>query len=424
MRQTRTSAQPARTLLSRLQAPQTLLRPIHITGSKGKGTVAALITAALLRTPFAAAAVGTYASPHVERVNERILLNGRPIPDDDLAVALNQTLVARDAPPVVQDATWFDVMSVAALVAFRRAKTRWAVVEVGMGGRLDSTNIHSAPVSVVTNVHLEHAEIIGPTLADIAHEKAGIIAPGADVVLGLSEPDPLAHIFRAEADSHSPPARLHFHPRASDATIFDHNLAMARAAIAAVAAQENVPGSAEELLPRAVAEAALSGLPARQERFAVAVSAQQADVSVPVLLDGAHVPDSVTAVLKERDAARSLVVLLGVGKEKDVVGICRAVHAARPQHVFASMTGPETPYMPAGELAKVLKGCGESVVTEVAEARVAFEEAVRVAYKYDGEVVVIGSLHFAGKLRPELRRRQLLHQTSKNDAARRVLQTS
>lgn len=421
MRLTRTSVQPAAQLLSRLSSPQHHLSAVHVTGSKGKGSVATLITAALIRAPFLVSVIGTYGSPHVERVNERIRLNGRPIPDDDLARALGQVMDARERAPVLTQSTWFDVMSVAGLVAFRRAQAKWAVVEVGMGGRLDSTNVLNAPVAVVTNVHMEHAEIIGPTVRDIAYEKAGIIAAGADVVCGLPENHELADIFREEAESKSPPARIQFCPAEEGSSLLDHNLLMSRAAVQAVAKREGVLGvTGEDLLPRDVAETALGNLPARQELFLVPGDADEPTVPLRVLLDGAHVPESVALVLKELKPARPPVVLVGVGKEKDLTGICNVIHAVKPKHIFATAAGTESPYLPPEDLAQIVRKTGVTPVSAVEDADMALAQAIDLAHVNDADLVVIGSLHLAGRVRPSLRMRQDLHLKSNRDKQRQA----
>lgn len=407
MRATRTSAQPAAQLLSRLSAPQHGLSTVHITGSKGKGSVATLITAALLRAPFLVSVIGTYGSPHVERVNERIRINGRPVPDDDLAGALEQVMDARERAPALTNATWFDVMSVAGLVEFRRAQAKWAVVEVGMGGRLDSTNVLNSPVAVITNLHLEHKEIIGPTLKDIAYEKAGVIAAGADVVCGMSEDHELAHVFMEEAESKSPPASIQFCPAEEGWSLLDHNLHISREAMQAVAKREGVLNMTdEELLPRSLAEEALSNLPARQEVFMVASSADETNTPVRVLLDGAHVPESVALVLKELKPVRPKVVLVGVGKEKDVSGICHVLHAAQPVRIVATVAGTESPYLSADVLANSVEETGDTPVSAVGDADLALQQAVDFAHANDADLIVIGSLHLAGRVRPSLRARQ------------------
>lgn len=403
-RRSRISTAPARILLSRLGNPHRILSAIHITGSKGKGSVAAILTAALLRAPFLCTAVGTYGSPHVERVNERIRINGREIPDDDLANALNFAMEAREKHPLLENATWFDVVTTAAFWAFRRSQATWAVVEVGMGGRLDSTNVLSAPVAVITNLHLEHAQIIGPTLRDIAYEKAGIIAPGADVICGLEENHPFAHIFEKEARSKSPNARITFCPK-GDNSIMQHNLKLSRGAMKAVANRLGVHGlSDEELVPMEIAGKALSALPARQEMFHV--SGGENGQEVRVLLDGAHVPESVSLVLGEIQFTAPPVVVLGIAKDKEAHGISEAIHSSDPEKIFATTPGKGERYLEASLLAEVLRETGKTPVVVVEEASKALYRAISCASNLRTDVVIVGSLHLAGLLRPKLRRLQ------------------
>lgn len=397
-RLTRMSSGPAKELLHRLKNPQTHLSAVHITGSKGKGSVAALVTAALKRAPFTITPVGTFASPHVEKMTERVRFDAKEIPDDLLADSLNAAFDARESHPVVLAATWFDVLTASALFAFHRANVQWAVVEVGMGGRLDSTNVLNAPVSVITNIHLEHAHIIGPTIQDIAYEKAGIIAPGASVVCGLSPNDPLAAIFVDEAKSVTPPATIQFCPP-QGGSLFEHNLAMARMAVGSVAHIEGRHDlSGEQLLPHSIAQDALASLPARQEMFSVVYNGH----SVEVLLDGGHVPESVAQVLSERKGAKQPVIVLGVGREKDVDRICEII-LQEATHVFATATDTHSKYLPPESLSKALRGAGGSNVVTIQDPDAAVREAIELANTLETQVVVIGSLHLAGRVRPLLR---------------------
>ena len=138
-------------------------RSIHVAGTKGKGSVSALIEAALAH---AGLRVGRYASPHVERITERVSVQGHDVDEPTLARALNRALDAYEAgrtagTPAV-DATWFDLLTAAAFIIFAETQREWAVIEVGLGGRLDSTNIVDGEIAVVTNIALEHTEILGP----------------------------------------------------------------------------------------------------------------------------------------------------------------------------------------------------------------------------------------------------------------------
>ena len=171
----------------------------HVAGSKGKGSVANLVAAGLGR---AGLKVGVFGSPHVERINARIRIDGEPLGDEPLAAALAASLrlveEAERAGTDGAEASWFDIVTLAGLWAFREAGVDWAVLEVGLGGRLDSTNVIEAPeVAVVTTIALEHTAILGDTLAAIAREKGGIVKPGSPLVTG-TPPGGEAHGVLAE----------------------------------------------------------------------------------------------------------------------------------------------------------------------------------------------------------------------------------
>src|SRR5437763_13509887 len=177
-------------LVELLGEPQKAYPVLHLTGTNGKGSTARILTALLVAKGLS---TGTYTSPHLERFNERIAWNGEPISDGALVEVLESVAgieVVLDSPPTV-----FEILTTAAFRWFADVAVDAAVVEVGLGGRWDATNVADGQVAVVTNVSLDHAETIGPTLADIATEKAGIVKPGSTLILGESDP-PLADIFR------------------------------------------------------------------------------------------------------------------------------------------------------------------------------------------------------------------------------------
>ncbi|TML63387.1 MAG: bifunctional folylpolyglutamate synthase/dihydrofolate synthase [Actinobacteria bacterium] len=179
-----------RRLVEVMGDPQRTYPVLHLTGTNGKGSTAAMLTSLLVARGLS---VGTYTSPHLERFNERIAWNGDPISNDAFtevieSVALSEVLL--DERPTV-----FDILTAGAFRWFADVAVDAAVVEVGLGGRWDATNVADGQVALVTNVSLDHAEVIGPTLADIASEKAGIVKPGSTLVLGETG-DPLAPIFR------------------------------------------------------------------------------------------------------------------------------------------------------------------------------------------------------------------------------------
>ena len=171
--------------------PQSSYPVIHLTGTNGKGSTARMLSALLGEHGLS---VGTYTSPHLETLNERMTWNGSPIDDDSLADALLSLRVYEDHLGI--ELTHFEVLTAAAFRWFADVAVDVAVIEVGMGGRWDSTNVADGSVAIVTNVGLDHAEVIGPTRREIAVEKAGIVKPGATLVLGETDPA-LADVFAA-----------------------------------------------------------------------------------------------------------------------------------------------------------------------------------------------------------------------------------
>jgi dihydrofolate synthase/folylpolyglutamate synthase len=173
------SLETMRKLMDALDNPQRRLRAVHITGTNGKGSTAAMCAELLAASNLK---VGLFTSPHLWRVYERIAVNGVAISDADLSSALYR--VRRAALTASVQPTWFEAMTAAALLHFARCRVGAAVIEVGMLGRWDATNIIDAEVAVVTNIGLDHAELAGPGREFIAYEKAGIVREGSTLVLG------------------------------------------------------------------------------------------------------------------------------------------------------------------------------------------------------------------------------------------------
>jgi dihydrofolate synthase/folylpolyglutamate synthase len=178
-----------RVLLGALGHPETRFPSVLIAGTNGKGSTAATL-ASILR--FSGAKTGLYTSPHLVRINERIRINGDPISDDDFA--LLHDVVDRTAERLVEDhdlpwhPSFFEMLTAIAFEYFAQRKVELAVLEVGMGGRLDATNVVEPRLSVITDISLDHQKFLGNTVAEIAREKAGIIRPGGVVVTLPQQP--------------------------------------------------------------------------------------------------------------------------------------------------------------------------------------------------------------------------------------------
>lgn len=204
----RLGLEPIRALLARLGHPERELSVVHIAGSKGKGSTALWVEAIL---SAAGERVGTFTSPHLARWTERFRVGGRELDGDALAA-----VVARVRPHVdalrrarPDDApTFFDATTAVAIASFAEAAVDRAILEVGLGGRLDSTNAVTPAVTCITGIELEHTDKLGSTLAEIAREKAGILKPGLPLVLGPVAPEVRAVIRARAAELDAPVAEL------------------------------------------------------------------------------------------------------------------------------------------------------------------------------------------------------------------------
>lgn len=179
-------------LLANLGNPQQQVPIVHVAGSNGKGSVCAYLSAVLTEAGYR---VGRYTSPHLIDWTERICLNDRPIAAAQLEQTLNQVVAA--IQPNEPTPTQFEVITAAAWLYFAQQQVDIAVMEVGLGGRLDATNVVDRPlVTLITSLSREHWQRLGPTLADIAREKAGILKPGCPAILGSFPPDAKAVVDR------------------------------------------------------------------------------------------------------------------------------------------------------------------------------------------------------------------------------------
>ena len=183
-----------RQLVHLLGDPQRTYPSVHLTGTNGKGSTAAMTTALLGAMGLT---VGTYTSPNLARVNERLARAGEPIDDRSLTEVLGSLALLE--PLMDERATRFELLTAAAFAWFAEVAVDAAVVEVGVGGTWDATNVVDAQVAVLTNVSYDHTEILGPTLEGIAADKAGIVKPGATVVVGETDPR-LVQVVRTVAD--------------------------------------------------------------------------------------------------------------------------------------------------------------------------------------------------------------------------------
>ena len=396
-----------RRLVELMGDPQGTYPVIHITGTNGKGSVARMVTALLMARGLR---VGTYTSPHLERRNERMAWNGEPISDEDLgevigAVAELEPLL--DSPP-----THFEILTAAAFRWFSDVAVDVAVVEVGLGGRWDATNVADAQVAVLTNVSLDHAETIGPALADIATEKVGIVKPGSTFVLAetsaalmpIFETSDAAETWVRGSDfrcgrnllAHEGRVVDLYTPGAAYEGVFlpVHGSFQGDNAAVALAAVEAFFGA--PLDPAVVAEAfAALRLPGRLEvvtRHPICV------------LDGAHNPAGALAATQALDEAFGPVIsgrilVIGMLQGREPTEMLRCFDAGRARLVVACPP-PSPRALPPAEVAAAARALGTD--TEETDS-VAEAVATALALAAEQELVhVTGSLYVVGAARSAL----------------------
>ena len=192
--------EPTRLFLELLGNPQNSFKTVHIGGTNGKGSTSAYIASILEAAGYK---VGLYTSPHLERFSERIKINNEEISNENAARLLTQSRTLFEKMleyPKPMPLRFFDILTGVCLKYFEEQKVDFGVIEVGLGGRLDATNVIYPLVSVITNIGYEHVNILGPTLDDIAYEKAGIIKPRTPIVTGETKQNVL-EVFRMTAES-------------------------------------------------------------------------------------------------------------------------------------------------------------------------------------------------------------------------------
>lgn len=376
---------PVRPLLARVGDPQDTLCVVHIAGSKGKGSTALYLEAMLQR---AGLGTGTFTSPHLQRWTERLRVHGRESTDAEFC-----RVIARLAPHVRElqaenDAgapSFFDVLTAAALMLFAERHVDCAILEAGIGGRLDATNVVAPALTCITSVELEHTDKLGDTIEAIAREKAGIIKKGVPVVVGMLPPSADAVIRARAAEQRAPvePVRV---------PVGDGCRAL-NAAIAAACARRVAAG--RKGLADAVADAiAATHLPGRMEIVA----------RHPwVVIDGAHTRSSAEALahMLEGLPARRRHLLVSLSGAKDAATVLAPL-LERADSVVVTSADPMRSADSRGVAAElVARGYPTAHIRAIGDPREAIARS-RGALADDDLLCIAGSMYLAGLARGAL----------------------
>ncbi len=391
-------------LAAKLGHPHRAVLCAHIAGTNGKGSTAAMLESILRH---AGLRTGLYTSPHLERINERIATDGAPVSDTDFAAAFTRVHHAIEellaAGELHAHPTFFECVTAMAFDHFARARLDFAVFEVGMGGRLDSTNIVTPAVCVVTQIDFDHENYLGHSVEQIAAEKAGILKSGVPVVCAAGRAEARAVIARRASEMKAPLLDIDDSARADSALHrvtgafgalrlapslpgrFQRRNALTAAA-AALLLRAKFPAISDEAITCGIAE---TSWPGRLERIA-----RRPDV----YLDGAHNPAGARELLAfwdEQFAGRRLFLIYGAVRDKAVEEITSLLFP-RAAHVIC--TQPRSARAISAARLADLTAHDAGHVEVIAQPEAALARALELA-RPDDVVFATGSLYLVGDLR-------------------------
>ncbi len=402
-------------LLHRMGDPHLKVPFIHVAGTNGKGSTTTLIASALTAGGFK---TGKFISPYILEFRERMQIDGQMIPEETLAaLATRLRPIAEEFKAAGDPVTEFELVTVLGLCWFAEQNCDIAVLEVGLGGRLDATNIIPPPVvAVITRIDYDHTAILGDTLSAIAGEKCGIVKRGSTVISYPDQAGEALAVIRRRAAEENDPLLL---PDLSQLTVLSSGLCGSRFCYRGEKYSIPLPGP-HQVLNAVTALEALKAL--SDTRFAVSPQEIAAGFaaarfparlellrqSPPVLLDGAHNPNGGRALC---DAVKSLglhdlTAVVGMLRDKDCLPVLQMMAPYCARMIVTTVPNPRS--YPAEEFA----GLARSVCPRVTVCPDC-EEAARLALAEGGNgVLVFGSLYLASAVRPVM-----LAETEKNNAA-------
>jgi dihydrofolate synthase / folylpolyglutamate synthase len=405
-----------RRILSGMGDPHKAYRCIHVAGTNGKGSIASALATILNQSGHV---TGLYTSPHLVRFNERIRIDGKMISDREV---VESYLAVKDVGPSGREPTFFEFATAMAMHAFKRHGVEWAVIETGMGGRLDATNIIRPAVSVISNLSIEHKQYLGNTLAQIAFEKGGIIKYRTPVVTGVRQKQAVAVLERLAQEKKAPLHRLgvDFSVRRRTDGFFDYqglshrwtrlqtglqgDYQIDNAAIVLAACETLIAGGTE-LTDDVIHDGILRNIwPGRLE-----VVCERPYV----IIDGAHNlmgARELGRFLRDRMQGRNITLVMGILDDKPfasmmkaLVPCCRRLILTAPK-IDRRLT-PQKLYRTASAMLKNI-----TVIPDVAEAAAT---AIRES-KPDDVVCIAGSLYVVGEFKEALQKGRITLPNGKN----------
>ena len=408
-------------ILSLVGNPHKQLRCIHVAGTNGKGSVSAMTASILRAYGFR---VGLFTSPHLVSFTERIRVNDREISEAEVADLTDEIRAAADCADKELNPTFFEIVTAVAFVYFVRQKADWVVVETGLGGRLDATNVISPEVSVITSISYDHREFLGENLSSIAAEKAGIIKEGVPIVSARQMPE-VSDVISATAERKSAPLFIcgdeftgSLRSSGMEGTRFDYsdgtthiedlftplageyqvmNAALAVKAASIAFERQDTKISAEDR-KHIISETIRAGLAATRWRGRLELVSSDP----PVIVDGAHNAGAAAALagfIKKYLSDRKIILVLGIMADKEIQNILDALLPVADEIIFTApaYSRAESPQ----QLAVRARSAGFNNVLVTATIRDALAAAKERQSVFSGDksavAVITGSFYTAGE---------------------------
>jgi len=372
-------------LMTALGMPQRRFATIHVVGTNGKSSTVRFVAGILERHGIR---TGSYTSPHLASFTERVEIGEQPVSGPDFAAAVTRAAHAAELVNRTQEpgdtVTQFEALTAAAYHELARRGVEVAVIEAGLGGRYDATNVIPSRVQVLTNVGLEHTRWLGPTVTDIAEEKLAVVREHGVLVTGELDPEAEAVAARVAEERHARRVRA---PLSTDLPLAAQGLFQRRNFALARAAAEAFLGELDEgAVERAAAEVRVPG------------RMQVVGENPLTILDGAHNPAGARALaeaIPEIAAGRPVTGVLGVLDDKDAAGMLRALLPRLERVVFTRSANPRS--LPPATLESLASKLGAPPSETVADPRRALERARGLAGP-GGAVLAAGSIYLIADL--------------------------
>lgn len=396
-------------LMERLGRPERGMKIIHVAGTNGKGSVCAFLSSILDK---AGKRTGLFTSPHLVKINERFQINNVPISDDAFLGAYWKVWTAMEE--MQKDGffhpTYFEILFAVAMVAFKEAGVEYVVLETGLGGRLDATNIVENPLAVIiTSISLDHTEILGDTIAKIAFEKAGIIKEGVPVIYDARNAEAAEVIEKRAKELHAqtfPLSEKMYEILVNTDKSIDFSLNCSyyenvRVTVPYIAPYQVVNSSLAMLAMKVIDSAQEICLSTIVDGIALTTWAGRMETVMPgVILDGAHNAAGVEEFVKTLgrvDSSRRVVLLFSAVVEKNyesmIESICKS--AKLDEVIVTEIQGDRI--VPADRLKDIFSRYTKAAVTEIPDIREAFAQALKK--RQDGLLFCVGSLYLVGEIK-------------------------